>query len=83
MCIRDRGYTVPAQNIDEAKQMLIQAGALDDEEMLELTLLYSTDGADRAQLANQLAAQLAQVGIQITLDGRASEEYFSALESGS
>ena len=77
------GYTVPAQNIDEAKQMLTQAGALDDGEMLELTLLYSTDGADRAQLANQLAAQLAQVGIQITLDGRASEDYFSALESGS
>ena len=77
------GYTVPVQNIDEAKQMLTQAGALDDEEMLELTLLYSTDGADRAQLANQLAAQLAQVGIQITLDGRASEDYFSALESGS
>lgn len=77
------GYTVPAQNIDEAKQMLTQAGALDEEETLELTLLYSTDGADRAQLANQLAAQLAQVGIQITLDGRSGEDYFSALESGS
>ena len=77
------GDTVPVQNIDEAKQMLTQAGALDGEEMLELTLLYSTDGADRAQLANQLAAQLAQVGIQITLDGRSSADYFSALESGS
>ena len=67
----------------QAQQLLTDAGLTGEGTSLSLTLLYSTDGADRAQTANQIAAQLSEAGITVTLDGRAQEEYFAALESGS
>ena len=50
---------------------------------MELSLLYCTDGADRAQTAHQISARLADMGIEVTLDGRDRESYFNALNSGS
>lgn len=46
-------------------------------------MLYCSDGADRLQTANQIAAQLAEVGIEVTLEAKNQEEYFSTLNSGS
>lgn len=65
------------RDLDAAKQLLGET------ENLTLTLLYCTDGDDRVQMANQIAAQLGEAGITVTLDGRAQEEYFAALDSSS
>lgn len=69
------------RNLDTAKKLLAESG-FSQSEPLSLTLLYCTDGADRAQTANQIAAQLAEAGIRISLDGKPEKEYFSALASG-
>ena len=69
------------RNLDTAKRLLAESG-FSQSEPLSLTLLYCTDGADRAQTANQIAAQLAEAGISISLDGKPEKEYFSALASG-
>ena len=75
--------SVETRDLQTAQQLLTDAGLTGEGTSLSLTLLYSTDGADRAQTANQIAAQLSEAGITVTLDGRAQEEYFAALESGS
>lgn len=83
------GETVKTRDTDGAKKLLTDAGLLSEGEELSegkelsLTLLYCNEGADRAQTANQIAAQLAEVGITVTLDGRSEADYFSALEAGS
>lgn len=75
--------SVETRDLQTAQQLLTDAGLTGEGTSLSLTLLYSTGGADRAQTANQIAAQLSEAGITVTLDGRAQEEYFAALESGS
>lgn len=77
------GNKVEKASVDEARKILRDEGVLQEGETMELTLLYCTDGADRAQSAHQIAAQLAETGIQVTLDGRDREGYFSALNAGS
>ena len=77
------GETVKTQDLEGAKQLLSSSGLLAEGEELSLTLLYCNEGADRAQTANQIAAQLSELGITITLDGRSETDYFSALEAGS
>ncbi len=72
-----------AQNLEAAKKLLTDAGLTGSGKEIALSLLYCTDGADRAQTANQIAAQLAEAGITVKLDGRAEKEYFEALNSGS
>lgn len=74
---------VETRDLAAAQQLLTDAGLTGEDTALSLTLLYSTDGADRTQTANQIAAQLGEAGITVTLDGRAGEDYFAALEAGS
>ena len=62
--------SVETRDLQTAQQLLTDAGQSGEGTSLSLTLLYSTDGADRAQTANQIAAQLSEAGITVTLDGR-------------
>jgi len=50
--------SVETRDLQTAQQLLTDAGLTGEGTSLSLTLLYSTDGADRAQTANQIAAQL-------------------------
>ncbi len=77
------GTKVEKANADEALKILREGEVLQEGDTMELSLLYCTDGSDRTQTAHQIAAQLAEIGIQVTLDGRAQEEYFSTLNAGS
>ena len=43
---------------------------------LQLSLLYCSDGADRLQTANQIAAQLAEVESEVTLEAKKSGGIF-------
>ena len=69
------------RDLDTAKKLLTESGFLESNP-LSLTLLYCSDGTDRVQTANQIAAQLSEAGIAVSLDGKPEKEYFSALASG-
>lgn len=75
--------STPTQDLEGAKKLLSDAGLTSEGSTLQLSLLYCSDGADRLQTANQIAAQLAEVGIEVTLEAKNQEEYFSTLNSGS
>ena len=77
------GRKVEKADLDEALKILRDQGVLAEGDTMELSLLYCTDGADRAQTAHQISARLADMGIEVTLDGRDRESYFNALNSGS
>lgn len=77
------GYTdefdVYQTNLDKARELMASAGV----DSLDLTLTYSNDSYEDPLIAPIISAALADIGINVTLEGLPSSSYYEKLYSRS